>query len=126
MLSSTRPSKDNTAPLPPPLSPPTAQKKSSPITTSSSSPPSSHSQRHAPASTNSNPMNLNNSHSALHLPPPHLNSVHAFPEAERCAFVRFINERLEGDAQLQSTFLSLDPQQPDSVFAAVKDGLLLW
>lgn len=51
------------------------------------------------------------------------NSVHAFSDAERSAFVRHINSKLAGNPHV-SHLLPLNPDNND-IFGAVKDGILL-
>ena len=52
-------------------------------------------------------------------------SVHAVNPAERAAFARHINAAV-GDRESLSDRLPLDPHSEDAIFAAVRDGLLLW
>ena len=55
---------------------------------------------------------------------PHSNSVHAFSDAERNAFVRHINQQLMVDQDLAAV-LPIDPMAND-IFQVVRDGVLLW
>lgn len=51
-------------------------------------------------------------------------TIHAVPEAEKTAFVNYINQVLAKDPVLVDK-LPLDPST-DQIFTAVQDGILLW
>ena len=49
---------------------------------------------------------------------------HSYSEAERVAFVDWINTALKDDAEAQ-VYLPIDPASSD-VFEKIKDGIILW
>ena len=56
---------------------------------------------------------------------PHVNSVHAISEAERQAFIRYINDQLQTDPALNTT-LPLPVDESEPLFTTIRDGIVLW